>query len=85
MRTDATDHDWRTSLAWSAVFRAAGLSILGVIVWLWRCWEDCPARRAGSLLAVFALAAFAGFAWYLLRARAEERWRAALDHYAEQA
>ena len=36
------------------------------------------------LVAVLALAALAGVAWYLPRARAEWRWRAVLDRYAEQ-
>jgi hypothetical protein len=83
MSTNAAAHTWRTSLAWSAVFRAAGLSILGFIGWLWFSAADGPAWRAVSLVAVQALAALAGVAWYLPRARAERRWRAALDHYGE--
>ena len=35
MQTNAAAHQWRTSLAWSAVFRAAGLSIFGLVVWRW--------------------------------------------------
>jgi hypothetical protein len=84
MRTSAAAHAWRTSLAWSAVFRAAGLSIFGLIVWLALFWEDGPTWSAVSLVAVQALAVLAGIAWYLPRARAERRWRAALDLYAEQ-
>ena len=84
MKTNAAAHTWRTSLAWSAVFRAAGVSIFGLIVWLWLFPEDGPAWRAVSLVAAQALAALAGVAWYLPRARAERRWRAALDHYGEQ-
>jgi hypothetical protein len=84
MRTNAAADKWRTSLAWSAVFRAAGLSIFGLIVWLWLFSADGPPGSAGSLLAVQLLAALAGVAWYLPRARAERRWRAALDHYGEQ-
>ena len=84
MRTNAAGHSWRTSLAWSAVFRAAGLSIFGLIGWFRLFAADGPAWRAVSLVAVLALAALAGVAWYLPRARAERRWRAALDHYAEQ-
>jgi hypothetical protein len=84
MRTDAAAHKWRTSLAWSAVSRAAGLSIFGLILWFWLFSADGPAWRAVSLVAAQALAALAGVAWYLPRARAERRWRAALDHHAEQ-
>jgi hypothetical protein len=84
MKTNAAAHTWQTSLAWSAVIRAAGLSIVGFIVWLWLFSADGPARRAVSLVAVQALAALAGVAWYLPRARVERRWRAALDLYGEQ-
>jgi hypothetical protein len=84
MRTNAAANTWRSSLAWSAVFRAAGLSIFGLILWFWLFSADSPAWRAVSLVAVQALAALAGVAWYLPRARAERRWRAALDHYGEQ-
>jgi hypothetical protein len=37
-----------------------------------------------SLGAGLALAALAAITWYLSRARAERRWRAALDRYADQ-
>ena len=84
MRINIAAHKWRTSLAWSAVFRTAGLSILGLIVWLWLFPADGPAWRAFSLVAVQALAALVGVAWYLPRARAERRLRAALDEYREQ-
>jgi hypothetical protein len=84
MRTNAATHEWRSSLARSAVFRAAGLSIIGLIAWLWLFSADGPAWGGVSLVAVQALAALAGVAWYLPRARAERRWRAALDHYGEQ-
>ena len=84
MRTNATAHKWRTALVWSAVFRAVVLSIFGLIIWLWLFSADGPAGRAVSLVSVQALAALAGVAWYLPRARAERRWRAALDHYGEQ-
>jgi hypothetical protein len=84
MSTNAAAHNWRTSLARAAVFRAAGLSVVGLVVWLWLFSADGPAWRAASLVAVQALAALAGVAWYLPRASAERRWRAALDHYEEQ-
>jgi hypothetical protein len=70
-------------LAWSAFFRAAGLSIFGFIAWLWLFAPDGQAWRAVSLVAVQALAALAGVAWYLPRARAERQWRARWDKYAE--
>jgi hypothetical protein len=84
MQTNAAAHKWRTSLAWSAVFRAAGLSIFGLVVWHWLFSADGPPWRAVSLVAFQALAALVGVAWYLPRARIERRWRAALDLYAEQ-
>jgi hypothetical protein len=34
--------------------------------------------------AVLAVAALAAIAWYVLRARADRRWRAALDRYVER-
>ena len=84
MKTNAAAFQWRTSLARSAFFRAAGLSILGLIAWLWLFSAEASAYRAVSLVEILALAALAGVAWYLPRARAERRWRAVLDRYAEQ-
>jgi len=84
MTTNAAAHPWRKSLAWSAVFRAVGLSIFGFIGWLWFSSADGSAWRADALVAVLALAAVVGSTWYLSRARAERRWRAALDRYVEQ-
>ena len=84
MQTDTADHKWRTSLAWSAVFRAAGLSIFGLVVWLWLFSADGPPWRAVSLVVVQALAALLGVTWYLPRVRTERRWRAALDLYGER-
>jgi hypothetical protein len=84
MSVNATTLPWRTSLAWSAVFRAAGLSIIGFIAWLWLFSGDGPPWGAVSLVAVQALPPLVGVAWYLPRARTERRWRAALDRYAEQ-
>jgi hypothetical protein len=60
------------------------LSLFGLLGWLWLSVADGSARRAGPLVAVLALAALVGVAWYLHRARTERRWRAALDWYAEQ-
>ena len=84
MSTNATTHPWRTSLAWSAVFRAVGLSIIGFIGWLGFSSTDGSAGKALSLVAVLALAALVGVASYLHRARTERQWRAALDLYAER-
>jgi hypothetical protein len=84
MQTNAAAHKWQTSLAWSAVFRAAGLSIFGFIGWLWFFSPNDSAWKAVSLVAVPTFAALVGVASYLPRARTERRWRAALDLYAEQ-
>ncbi len=84
MSSNAVAHPWRTSLVRSALFRAAGGAVLGFIAWLGLFSAGGPARSAVSLVAVLALAALAGVAWYLPRVRAEWRWRAALDRYAEQ-
>jgi hypothetical protein len=83
MSSNATTHPWRASLARSAVFRAVIVSAIGFFGWLWVSSDD-PACKAVSLVAVLALAALVGVAWYLPRARTESRWRAALDRYAEQ-
>jgi high-affinity Fe2+/Pb2+ permease len=84
MTTNATARSRRMSLVWLAVSRAAGLFIAGLIGWLLFVWGDASAWRAVSLAAVLALAALVGITWYLSRARAERRWRAALDAYAKQ-
>ena len=63
MRTNAVAHPWRTSLAWSAVFRAVGLSILGFIGWPWFVSADDSARKAVSLVAAVALAVVVGSTW----------------------
>jgi hypothetical protein len=67
------------SLAWSAVSRAVGLSILGFIGWPWFVSADDSAWKADSLVAAMALTAVVGGTWCLRRARTERRWRAALD------
>ena len=72
------------SLGRSAVFRAVRLLIFGLIGWLLFVSAADSARRAVSLAAVLAVAALVGITWYLSRARAERRWRAALDAYAER-
>jgi fatty-acid desaturase len=72
------------SLGWSAVLRAVRLLIFGLIGWLLFVSANESAWRAVSLAAVLALAALVGITWYLSRALADRRWRAALDIYAEQ-
>ena len=84
MKINAAADKWRTSLAWSAVFLAAGFSIFGLVGWLWLFSADGPTWRAVSLGAVLALAAVVGSTWYLSRAHADRRWRAALNRYAER-
>ena len=85
MKSNVTARSRRTSPAWSAVFRAARLLVFGLIGWLWFVAAPGTAGKAVSLAAVLALAALVGITWYLSRARAERRWRAALeDAYAKQ-
>jgi hypothetical protein len=84
MNTNAAAHKWRTSLAWSAVFRVVGLTVFGLMVWRLLFAADESAWKVVSLVAVLAFAALAGVTWYLLRARVERRLWAALDQYAEQ-
>jgi 4-amino-4-deoxy-L-arabinose transferase-like glycosyltransferase len=71
------------SLGWSAVFRAVRLLIFGLIGWLLFVSAAESAWRAVSLAAVLVLAVLVSITWYLARVRAERRWRAALDGYAE--
>jgi hypothetical protein len=75
----------RTSPAWSAVFRAARLLIVGLIGWFWFVSADDSASKGVSVAAVLTLAALVGVTWYLSRIRTERRWRAALDVYTKQA
>jgi membrane protein YdbS with pleckstrin-like domain len=85
MKTNETARSSRrTSLVWSAVFRAVRLIIFGLIGWLWFVSAGDSPWTAVSLAAVLALAALVSITWYLSRARAERRWRTALDAYAEQ-
>ena len=82
MKTTAIAHTRRTSLAWSAVSRATRFSVSGFFGWFWFLSAGDSAWRTVSLVAVLALAALVGITRYL--ARADGRWRAALDRYAEQ-
>jgi hypothetical protein len=68
----------------SAVFRVARLSGFGLLGWLWFVSSDDSAWRIVSLVAVPALAALVGVTWFPSRARADRRWRAALDRYTKQ-
>src|ERR1043166_7593945 len=84
MRTNAAAPSGRTALAWPAVYRASRGFIFGFLGWLWFLSEDDSAWRTVSLVAVLALAAVVGITWFLSRAHADRRWRAALDRYAQQ-
>lgn len=84
MTTSSSARSRDMSLAWSALFRAVELSIFGLTGWLFFMSRTDSAWRPGSLAAVVALASLVGITWYLSRARAEKRWRAALDAYAKQ-
>jgi len=84
MTTNQIARSRRMSLGWSAVFRAIRLLIFGLIGWLLLVSAADSAWRTVSLAAVLALAALVSITWYLARVRAERRWRAALDGYAEK-
>jgi hypothetical protein len=60
----------------------AGLAGTGSGVLLWLLSAD-GSRTAASLVAATALVAILGLVWHVSRARADRRWRAALDRYAE--
>lgn len=79
MTPDVTAHPWRAPLA-----RSAGLFIVGFVGWLWFSPAGDSAWRPISLVAVTALAGVVGTSWYISRARAERRWRAAMERYADQ-
>ncbi len=84
MRTTAIAHTWRRCLAWSAVSRTARLSIFGFTGWFGLLSADDSAWKAVPLVAVLGLSVLVGLAWYVSRARADRRWRGALDRYAER-
>ena len=83
MKAIRTARSLRSSLAWSAVFRAVRLLIFGLIGLLLFVSAADSASRAVSLAAVLVLAGLVGIMWHLSRARADRRWRAALDAYAK--
>jgi hypothetical protein len=84
MTMNATAHSWRTSPGWSALFRAARLLAFGFLGCLWLFPRVDSAGRAASLITVLTVAGLIGGVWYLARARAESRWRAALDRYTNR-
>jgi hypothetical protein len=84
MATDPMAHPGRISLARSAVFRAARLLAFGLLGWVSLSLAGDPSLKAVSLIAVLGVAATVSVTWYLSRARAERRRRAAWDRYAEQ-
>ena len=72
------------TLARSAIRRTSRLLIIGLVGWLWFLSSKDWAWRAVSFIAVLAFAALTGIAWYVFRARADRRWRTALNRYSEQ-
>ena len=90
MKTTVVIQNWRTFLDWSAVSRAARLSIFGLVGWFWFLSSDNSAWNAivpGAVLGLAVLVAvtwYAARAWFASRALADRRWRAALDHYAQR-
>jgi hypothetical protein len=84
MTTNAIVRSRGMSLVRSAGFRAIRLLIFALIGWLLFVSAADSAWGAVSLTAVLALPALVGITWYLSRVRAERRWRAGLDVYAER-
>jgi hypothetical protein len=78
MATNPMTHPRRTSLARSAVFRAARLLAFGLLGWVSFSSADDPSLKAVSLIAVLGVATTVSVTWYLSRARAERRWRTAV-------
>jgi hypothetical protein len=84
MKTIEPARPRRMSLVGSTLLGVAGPFVAGLICWLWLILADVTPRKAGLIAATLALAALAGVTWQQARARAEVRWRAALDAYAER-
>ena len=84
MTTKSSTHGWQASLAWSAFWRTCRLFVVGFVGWLWFLSSDSSALRTISLITVLVLAALVGITSYLAAARADRRWRAALDRYTEK-
>jgi hypothetical protein len=58
------------------------LSIFGFVGWFWFLSGTHSPSKALGLVAVLVLAALVGIAWYVSRAQADRRRRAAFDRYA---
>ena len=84
MKNAAIAHTARVALAWSAISRAARLSVFGFIGWFWFLSGDDSAWTAVPLAAALGLAAVVGITWFVSHALAARRRRAAWDRYAEQ-
>jgi hypothetical protein len=87
MTTNATSNSGRTSLARSALFRGVRLATFGFVGSLLfganaLSSADDAIGRGVFLVAVLALAALTSITWYVFRARADRRWRAALERFA---
>jgi 4-amino-4-deoxy-L-arabinose transferase-like glycosyltransferase len=96
MTTNQPARSQEMSLALSALFRIVRLLIFGFVGWLWFMSANNSTWKAVSFVAVPVVATLVAIPWYLTRARvererraaldvrADRRWRAALDRYAEQ-
>jgi hypothetical protein len=84
MKTNEITRPRRTARTWLAVSWAVPFSALGLVGWLWLIWAGDSTWQGVSLAALLTPVALVGIPWYMSRARAERRWRAALDRYAEQ-
>jgi len=70
-------------MGWPAAIEITGLAVIGYAGWLWIVATD-TADRTVPLAALLVGAALLGLASYLSSARADRRWRAVLDRYAER-
>jgi hypothetical protein len=88
VKTILNTHDRRTFLIWSAMTRAARLTVFGFIGGILLLSSENLACKAALLGAVVGLAVLVGVTWYVsrshARALADRRWRAAVDHYAQK-
>jgi hypothetical protein len=84
MKTTAIIHTPLAFLFWSAISRAARLSFFGFVGGVLFLPSENVACKAVLLGEVLGLAVLVAITWYPSRARADRRWRIALDHYAEK-
>jgi O-antigen/teichoic acid export membrane protein len=88
VKTILNTHDRRTFLIWSAMTRAARLTVFGFIGGTLLFLSEDLACKAVVLGAVIGLAVLASVTFYVSRSRARDRadrrWRAAVDHYAQK-